>query len=1022
VKTLLVVASIVAFSVLIGAMLVITHLHSIVSCALTVATGLNVAVSRAEARLFQGNVEVALHDISVGGQVEGTAREWMFIVSLKRPFVFHYSLLSDFSLTVKRGSLKGDFAPMFVPVRVMRAERGLIFYGGRTYSLAEGRLENLFERRQFVFSGRVSEDGTVLTAEGKGIYHNKHMEIEGRYGLSDLMLAAWTGKNIAGNVDAEGTFAYRNGQFSAQGPLTATDLEVRVGFFTSPLVVASLKGMLFLSIENKNATLSVSEIPFAGTSFAVHTAFKTGTFEGLEVASGFFSAEEILQRVKVDNLIGGPYTLRDILSGGEVRIRRLSYGHERPFFLEMDVSDLTFAYKKLGLQGVAGTFTIDGTTFFLTNGSARSGENGFSRITGRFSIAKDRRASLQADYSVDLRDLPTLLSQVDMGDLSFRGGTTRGTLHLQGVPSKGFTLSGRGDLKDGNVLFRKVSLSASGHYSFFNDTLSLSPLLIQRPGTELVIRGTWNKDAMDLELKGALDVTDGDWPQAPLLHIKGPAQVDLRLLRGDERMSVQGLIDMEDLLVEVPGLLRKDRGTAATMNISLTRTTGRVALEHLNLSMSPLTLTAKGSFDGDAIPELHVALSSNDLTPVSRLLLLDNGLQGRLRADLAIYELFLPLTKLPRVDGSVVVEGGSAKLPGMIKPLQDIDLSARFHGDSADIHLERLRCGNTVVSAGDLRMENPAMPQFALDLAFEKFDATDFKSNREPFIPTIPEQTILARTEGSVTVLAKHIKAGSLTATDAGMRGSFRNSALTVSSLKADIMGGIAEMEGHMGFVPPSPTFSLRGKISDATGGIFLHSLGSKSEIITGPTTLSGFLATNGSTPNNMANHLSGQVNLESSAGTIERWSFLSKLLDLFTLNLNELAPGKWTPKAEGLTFRRIGATFTASEGVFHTDNFVIDSSSMLITGTGDIDVGRHQIDGSLAISPLTGIDTAIGKIPLLGSLLREEEKGLFYLTYRVKGPIDDPQITKGIGTGFGSQAAGFLKRLLLAPFERSSP
>ena len=110
------------------------------------------------------------------------------------------------------------------------------------------------------------------------------------------------------------------------------------------------------------------------------------------------------------------------------------------------------------------------------------------------------------------------------------------------------------------------------------------------------------------------------------------------------------------------------------------------------------------------------------------------------------------------------------------------------------------------------------------------------------------------------------------------------------------------------------------------------------------------------------------------------------------------------------------------SQGVFHTDNFVIDRPAIVIIGTGDIHAPRRQIDGTVAVSPLTGIDTTIGRIPLLGELLTGDDKGLFYLTYRIKGPLEDPEITKGIGTGLGSQAVDFLKRLFLAPFQRSSP
>jgi uncharacterized protein YhdP len=89
---------------------------------------------------------------------------------------------------------------------------------------------------------------------------------------------------------------------------------------------------------------------------------------------------------------------------------------------------------------------------------------------------------------------------------------------------------------------------------------------------------------------------------------------------------------------------------------------------------------------------------------------------------------------------------------------------------------------------------------------------------------------------------------------------------------------------------------------------------------------------------------MSGNVTLYSQDGIIKKWNFLSKALSL--LNLYDLVRGKVDLSADGLAYTRMGAKFAAKEGVFKTDNFLIDSPAMLITGSGDIDLRNNEIEG----------------------------------------------------------------------------
>jgi hypothetical protein len=1023
VKAFLIVLCVAAALVAAAVTIAANNLAAALSYALTKSTGLSVSVEKAELAFGGGRAVLTAHNISVSGAIEGRAGEGRLTADLGMPLVLREAFLSDFAVTIDREGGDGEGRPptFAVPVRLLKAERGRVAYGGRTYIVAEGAVQHLSGHGEFLFSGRIAEEGaqTHLAIEGKGFFRKKQFDVEGRYSLEDFALAALAPKYLAGRARAEGFFSYRNGRFSAEGRLAVHHFEAHAALLSRPVAMRRLEGNLALLLEKGRGVVTVSDVPFLGTVFSVRNRIEAGAFEGLDLTSGFFPTAELLERVKTDKALEGDRTLKDLFAGGEVKIRRLAYGPARPFSLELDVKDVAFADGKWMIEAIEGRLLFHGARLSVADGRARMGNSSFSALQGAMAMEGDKGLTLHGRYAVDLRDLPGLLPNTDMGDLTFLSGTTHGVLNLQEKAGEGISLSGTGSLSDGDLLFQKVRLSARGNYRFMDETLSFDPLTVERAGSQVIVRGTWNRNAADLALAGTLDMTDGEWPHLSFLKMNGRADIDVKLATVPGKARATGRIDLGGLDFEVPGTLRKAAGTPAMLEMAVTRTPGQAVFERLGYSMPSLDVAARGSFDGSSIPDLSLTVKSDDLRPVARLFLFDRDVEGRLSADLSVRDLRFPLTRLPVIDGSMAVENGFARLPGLRQPLEGIHLSARFDAGDATVHVSGLRCGTTEVATADLTVSDPEQPRFDLTLHFENFDGGDFQGTGPFSIPTIHPDSVLARTDGNMTVTARQARTGALTATDVALKGSFRESTLGLSTLSGAVMGGGADLEGHLDFTPPSPVLSVRGTISDASSGTFFRSIGSKTDFVAGPTTLSGFLTTKGRTAGELIGGLDGDVRVESSAGVIEKWSFLSKLFDLMTLNLNELSPGKFTVKAEGLTFYKIGATFLVSRGIFHTDDFVIDSPSMLITGSGDVDIGRRQIDGTLAVSPLTAIDTTIGRIPLLGTILRDEEKGIFYLTYRVKGPLDDPAISRGIATGLGGEAVGFLKRLLLAPFER---
>jgi uncharacterized protein YhdP len=113
-------------------------------------------------------------------------------------------------------------------------------------------------------------------------------------------------------------------------------------------------------------------------------------------------------------------------------------------------------------------------------------------------------------------------------------------------------------------------------------------------------------------------------------------------------------------------------------------------------------------------------------------------------------------------------------------------------------------------------------------------------------------------------------------------------------------------------------------------------------------------------------------------------------LLDLsrwFTLQLPDLTK-------QGIRFRSIAGDFRVTNGVYSTENLIVDSSDLRMTGVGKIDVPKDQLDFVVAVRPFAGIDTGLSYIPLLGRSVAAIKNSFLVASFNITGRIDDPTIT----------------------------
>jgi AsmA-like C-terminal region/Protein of unknown function len=116
-----------------------------------------------------------------------------------------------------------------------------------------------------------------------------------------------------------------------------------------------------------------------------------------------------------------------------------------------------------------------------------------------------------------------------------------------------------------------------------------------------------------------------------------------------------------------------------------------------------------------------------------------------------------------------------------------------------------------------------------------------------------------------------------------------------------------------------------------------------------------------------------------------------------------------------GIPFSTLSSNFAYSDDHLALENLRAYGGAIGVTANGTVDVGRDRLDLQGTIVPAYELNSIIGNIPLIGSLLLGGEgQGLFAANYRVTGSAADPEVSVN---PLSALAPGFLRRLFQPNF-----
>jgi hypothetical protein len=1013
IKKLLYIVGGLILIIILAVSVLIVNLSTIGPYVVKKVTGGEVIVNNFAYSFDSGRIVLNLSELTIKGNLEGkVGRLDVFANLTSRPFL-KSTTIADFDLAFT--DLKGKTRFLPLPAELLEIKRGAITYNKQKIFIEELTIENLKSGKPFLFNLKAQNDSFFkgISVSGEGIYRGKSSELKGNMHITGLDLARLSSK-LKGIAVVQGPFTIARQSLTFEGPFEMSGFEVNDRTLEKPLKGSRYTGKAKVIYSNDMADINIENISFLNTTFLLNLQTDKKNLISLDLSSGFIDVKEVKNYMALESLAKGSRKIWDAIQEGKIKIIKFHYEMKKPVHVDLELKDMGFVYKDMNFSKLEGLLNIDNYKVTISKGRGSFKTSHFSDATGFVSLAEDKKAKVKGNYAVNLQDVPYML---DVGKVKFKHGTTHGIIELGGDKTSGYRISGAGKVDNADVSWQKISASARGSYRFTDEEIIFDPLIIRKAGTDMVIRGKWGKKSMGIFMKGNLDVDQIKQAVTLPFPVKGVTFLDLAIQNDGTSFSLNGDVVMDDVSFTIPKFMKKDAGIRSAAHITASMKENQINIEHLSYNLDILRLSGKGSISPDKAMNLDIGMNVPAIERVAPLFFFENHTpKGDLDLNIDFKGLTWPVQKIPYMNGFMRVNNGFLRLPWFTEPLKEINLNAEFKGDTSEILIKRIVCGQTAMGNSKLRIEGRDNPKFSLSVSMDSLDFTDFKGDSEFTVRSIKRDSLMAKLAGDFTMQVGTIKLSNGPGTQLRIAGNFRDRKLSFDRLTANIFGGYADATCVVDLSQKTPVISVKGKILSMANGHLLNTLGSKTTTIEGEGAVTGNLLFRGEKKADFIETLQGDVVMYSRNGTIRKWNLLAKIFSL--LNLYDLFRGKIKFTDAGLKYTKMGGSFKVKDGLFTTDNFVLDSPSMLITGKGGIDAKNQEIDGTITVSPLVAIDKTINKVPILRSIVRNKDRGFIYASYNVKGNVEDPNISLRYIDTISGRTIDTLKNVITLPVE----
>ena len=495
---------------------------------------------------------------------------------------------------------------------------------------------------------------------------------------------------------------------------------------------------------------------------------------------------------------------------------------------------------------------------------------------------------------------------------------------------------------------------------------------------------------------------------------------------------LRGEVVLTESKVTLPGLIEKPIGAQATVEFEGMIPQGSgVLLDKIELIVPPIRLPVKGKIQLGEHFSIDAALSTSALS-LSRVpeWIAKGGFEaGNIELSLDMKGKG-PDWKAWKTTGWLALNNGLMNAKGVEGPIQDLYLRVQFVKNDVEIKRLSFRLLDSDVALEGTVHDLATKPtitakiesnQMDLDLLIPKGQRSPMRDFLEFLAATSKVQATASIAHGRY----KHLKFGSLAA-----RITIQDGVLDLDRVSGQSANG--EVAGRL-VVQLPPKQPAEAELAVRATGLLVEDVlklsGKKGSGITGEARVTGTIRGHGKNPHGLYPTLDGKMDVLLENGRIFKSQERAVWKIISILNLPAVLQGKVDLEREGLPYNKVSATVHVQNGLFETENLVIDSPIVKITAAGNYDLPTDQVDMVWAVSPFGSYSQFLKTIPLFGRLFAGDRKGLATAMFSVKGSIEDPEVTylpiksfaTGV-TGLAQLAFDILKNTVMLPIDLMTP
>lgn len=288
----------------------------------------------------------------------------------------------------------------------------------------------------------------------------------------------------------------------------------------------------------------------------------------------------------------------------------------------------------------------------------------------------------------------------------------------------------------------------------------------------------------------------------------------------------------------------------------------------------------------------------------------------------------------------------------------------------------------------NISVQDVSHPSIRIDAKAQKLDIEVMKFVQLPWMPPSPTHPPKIPISGHVDAREANLETFAMTNAKTDFK--YRNGDWSVDNLTASSYGGhlAINIVGRQ----KDDWIRMFGKaLNFNVASLFLLNRKITRAPMSGHLDLTGDLWAD--TGSSFFATMAGTAILKMRDGNLDKFPLLSRLLELIDLRswITAKIPD---PRVSGIHFRTVTADFKGSEGVFSTDDLLLDGPAIDIVASGNVDLDKSTLDMKIGMIPFNSVNWLLSNIPLVGKNVAGSTKSIIAVFFNARGPISNPRVT----------------------------